>query len=338
MAGFTKRPKTDADLAATQKALLGLATVAPAPETATPPVIAATTLTASPSLTPQLDAPPADFGARQNGADALVYVVGMVYDIPVAMLVSNPVGPRSIYTHSDVDDMSLKLQRDGQRQSATAFVNKNGAVTMIDGETRLRAARNLGWTSLRVEIKPMPEDERALYEDARSANSDRRAQSPFDDALRWRDMLNRNVYTNQGDLAKSLNLGDDIISRTVSLTEIPMRVIHIVSEYPEMLRLRMLNAIREFYQIRGEDETIELVNKINKDGLGYRDVIAMRKAAERPPAKRPRSSKEAFTYQGIRGELRVFAEEGRVELAIKGLDGEAVTALHEKIKDALQGL
>jgi hypothetical protein len=49
----------------------------------------------------------------------------------------------------------------------------------------------------------------------------------------------------------------------------------------ELLSLKMLNAIREFWEVKGEEETLELVLDAAKTGIGYRDVAARRKAAQK---------------------------------------------------------
>lgn len=321
-AEFSRRPKSPAVLAAVIQSTQGLPGAAVYPESS------ALALAASEPAGTVADATLATDSTRE-------YQIGLVYDIPISLINSNPVGPRLVYTPGEVDDMAMKLRRDGQRQSATAYVDSAGKIILIDGETRLRASRQISATTLRVEIKAAPKDERALYQDARSANSDRREQSPLDDAIRWKDLLDRKIYESQVDIAKSLGYGEDTVSRTLSLSVLPMRVVHIISDYPDILTLRMLTALREYFAVKGEDETIELVYKVAKTGMGYREVSALRKTASQPPAKRPRSLKEPFTYQGTRGELRIFEENGRVELSITGLAGDALTGLHERLKAAL---
>lgn len=323
MAKFTKSAKTVEDVDRARTAAAQLTSVAAEAGGGSSPAL---------SVVPSV-APGPDFGARQNPTSG--YVIGQVAEVPLDLIKSNPVGPRIIYPLSEVEDLARKMERDGQLMSATAFINAAGQVVLIEGETRLRAAGVNRWKTLRIEFQAEPEGERSLYEKARSANKDRREHSPLDDGLRWRDLLDRKVYSNQSDLAKALDIGNDIVSRSLSLTAIPMKVLTVISEHPPLLTLRMLNAIREFFELKGEDETIDMVHKAARESLGYRDVENLRKAAEKPPEKRPRSEKEPFTFGGIRGELRVFTEEGRVELSIKGLAGDAAASLQQKLKAAL---
>ena len=266
--------------------------------------------------------------------DGQAYEIGRVYDVQLGKIYSNPEGPRTLYPNSEVEEMIEKLRADGQREAATGFVNAAGQITLIDGETRFRASKHLGWETLRIEIKAKPKDELELYEQAYSANNDRRSQSPLDDALRWKDLLERKKYKNQADISRRLRKSEAEVSRVIQLASLPLKIIKAISEHAELVNIKMLSALREFHDVRGEQDTLDLIFEASTRGLGYREVESRRKASANP-VKRPRSAKEPFTFNGVRGELRVFGEEGRVELAIKGLDSAAVDALQEKLKAAL---
>ena len=140
------------------------------------------------------------------------YQVGNVYDVPVGLIKSNPFNPRAVYTTTAVDNMAISLSTSGQRISATGYIDDQGSITLIEGETRLRGARAAGLATLRIEIRPRPASDRELYEEARAANVERREQTPLDDAIKWKELLAKKVYQTQPALAKSLGL-----ARTMSV-------------------------------------------------------------------------------------------------------------------------
>lgn len=265
-----------------------------------------------------------------------VYEVGMVYDIPLGEIQSNPFNPRAIYTASALDAMALSLSTTGQKTSATCYIDDGGRVTLIEGETRLRGARAAGLSTLRVEIKPKPDSDRGLYEEARAANVERNEQTPMDDALKWKELLAKNVYPTQEALGQALGIGKDQVSRTLSLASLPARIVHAVAESPELMTQRMLNALREFWEIEGDDKTLELILEIEKTGMGYRDVVARRKSAQNGPIKRTRSVREPLSFKNGKGELKSFDDGGRIELSIQGLSPETANELKEKILSVFQ--
>ncbi|TEU34224.1 ParB/RepB/Spo0J family partition protein [Burkholderia cepacia] len=270
-------------------------------------------------------------GEVGSSQGATKYEIGQTYEVQTGKIKSNSVNPRAIYTASAVSEMAESLTARGQGQSASAYVDEAGDIVLIDGERRLRGARAAGLPTLRVEIRPKPASERELYEEARAANVERKDQSPLDDALKWKELLSRKIYPTQVALAKALNLGEDHVSRTLSLAQLPSRIVQAAAEYPELLSLKMLNAIREFWEVKGEEETLELVFDAAKTGIGYRDVAARRKAAAKGTVKRPRSTREQLSFRGAKGEFKSFEEDGRIELKLKGLAPDVAAEISEKI-------
>lgn len=287
--------------------------------------------------TPKLEAPVStpskNLGSSQDVrlAQTGPFEPGRVYDISLGILRSNPFNPRAVYTSTAVDEMAQSLAASGQRISATGYVSETGEVVLIEGETRLRGARAAGLPALRVEIKSKPASDRELYEEARAANVERREQTPLDDAIRWKELLIKKMYPTQSALAKAMGLSEDHVSRTLSLATLPGRVVHALVEAPELLSFKMLNAIREYWEVKGDESTLELVSQAAKTGMGYRDVVARRKAATQGPIKRTRSSRESIIFRGAKGELKSFDEAGRIELSLTGLTAEAAQELTSKL-------
>jgi ParB family chromosome partitioning protein len=322
MANFRKRPLSPHRVAEVQNA----ASTAPLVDAGSRVLQDSTQMQLNTRSAPQAAA---NVGASQ-GAKAS-YQVGTIYQIPLSEIRSNPFNPRAVYTSAAVDAMASSLLSGGQRVSATGYVGDDGQVVLIEGETRLRGARVAGLSTLRVEIRPRPGSDRELYEEARAANVERRDQSPLDDAIKWKELLAKKIYPTQSALAKALRVGEDHVSRTLSLASMPLRIVHAVADHPDLLSHKMLNAVREYWAIKGDDDTHELILEVAKHGMGYRDVVNRRKAAEVGPVKRTRALRETLSYKGAKGELKSFADEGRLELVLKGLNQEASSEISAKI-------
>lgn len=260
-------------------------------------------------------------------------VVGQILEVPVERVKSNPLNPRAVYTSAAVDEMAVSLSNNGQRVAALGYQEDDGAIVLIEGETRLRGARAAGIPTLRVEIRSKPASERELYEMARAANVERRDQTPLDDAIRWKELLARKIYPTQSALAKALNLGEDHVSRTLSLAQLPHKIVLGVSEYSELMNHKMLNALREYWEQQGDEETLELIQDAAKNGLGYRDVVTRRKSAAKGPVRRTRAIRESLSFGEAKGELRTFEADGRLELKLKGLSAQQAEEVAKKIKD-----
>ena len=276
-------------------------------------------------------------GDPQSPSDGAAsdYQVGAVYEVPVDAILSNPLNPRYVYTATAVDLMTKSLSTHGQRVSVTAYLDENGAVVLIEGETRLRGARAACLKTLRVEIKTRPSTDQALYEEARAANVERREQTPLDDALRWKELLIKKVYPNQRALGHALGYSDEIVSRTVSLASLSAIIISVIAEYPDLLSLKMLVAIREYAEVAGDDATLKLILEVATKGLSAREVAARRMAAQKSPPKRPQSTREVVSYMGAMGEIKAFEKDGRIELKLRGLSAEAAQELTCALRELL---
>lgn len=265
---------------------------------------------------------------------AQAYVIGQVYDVPLERIRSNPVNPRAVYTPQAVDDMAVSLRESGQHVAATGFVAASDVV-LIEGETRLRGARLGGLKTLRVEIKKRPESELELYKRARAANVERREQTPLDDAIKWKELLAREVFPSQAALAQELGIrgGESTVSRTLGLAELPQPIVLALSEHPSLLTFQMLNAVRSYWEGFGDEKTLDYIPLIEKNGWGYRKVADDAANAQKGPVKRPRGSKEPLAFAGGKGEIKVFDGGRRLEVSLKGItDLEKANAFIEGLK------
>lgn len=260
-------------------------------------------------------------------------VVGMTYEVPLSLITSNPMPARAFYPPEMVDEMGHELTKEGQITPASGYISEAGGVTLIEGETRLRAARSLDWPTLRVEIREKPVDLKKLYKMGRDANKKRNDSSPLDDAVLWKKMLAAGTYASQKEIAEHNEMGTDEVSRIIQLANMPTRVINaLAAERSLLVNMRLLNAVREYCEALGEDATLALILEISSKGLGYRDVTKLRQAASKGPVKKPRAISEAIHFHGVKGELKSFDKDGRLELVIKGLPENDLADLMGKIR------
>lgn len=277
-------------------------------------------------------APPVPKGPSLELAEQ--FRVGMTVAVPLHLIKSNPRDPRRIRSAEDIDEIGGSMKELGQQTPATGYV-EGSSVVLIAGETRLRGARNFEIPTLLVLIVEKPTDQRALYQAARAENVHRNPQTVLDDALVWTDLLADSVYPTQVALATALGIKEDLVSRTLGLAKLPRPIINMICEDRELVTLKMLTAIREYFDAHSEEATKELIHRIRRDGLGYRDVVAIRKSAERGPIQRPRGISESVTYGQGRGALKTFEKGGRVELIFKGLNPEQQATVALLLKEAL---
>jgi hypothetical protein len=127
------------------------------------------------------------------------------------------------------------------------------------------------------------------------------------------------------------------VSRTIGLADLPKGIIRMLSERPDLMNLRMLDAIKRFVDGAGEEATQALVLEIDREGLSSRDVDNRRKAAERGPIARQRSDHQTIKYEKGQATIKRFAGQGRLVVEVSQVMEEAdVEHLVSKINDAIQ--
>jgi ParB family chromosome partitioning protein len=262
---------------------------------------------------------------------------GQVIEAPVNQLRDNPLNARRVVSQAGLEELAASLLTRGQDTAALGYLDEQGNVCLIDGHRRLEASRIAGKETLRVEIRERPGDEQELYLRSRSANTEREAQTPLDDALSWKLLLEKKVFESQAALCRKLTLEPSFVSRTIGLAELPKSIIRMLSERPDLMNLRMLDAIKRFVDGAGEEAAQALILEIDREGLSSRDVDNRRKAAERGPIARQRSDHQTIKYEKGQAVIKRFAGQGRLVVEVSQVAEEGdVEHLANTIYDALQ--
>ncbi|MCC5611829.1 ParB/RepB/Spo0J family partition protein [Nostoc sp. CHAB 5834] len=257
--------------------------------------------------------------------------IGETREIPLHLVQRNPANARAWYPRKPLKELVQSLKTQGQLTAATAYVMEDGAIILIDGHRRMTGAEEASLATLRIERRPAPESTQALYLSSREANLHQAGNTPLDDAVVWTRLLKEKVFKNQKDLAAKLNLTEPVVSRVLSLGKLPSTVMERVSECEELLTLKMLNALREYYDLHGMPATFSLIDQVVANNWGYREVEARTKEAEKPRGTRARAQAFPLTYKGAIGAVRVFDGGARIELSLKGLPVEDSSDLQKRL-------
>jgi ParB family chromosome partitioning protein len=284
--------------------------------------------------------PPVTPSAQEGSAYASVGIQG-VQDVPLMLITDNPFNARRVYRDSDIEGLASSFQKYGQQSAARGFW-RDGKCVLIYGHRRKRAALQLSWSHLKVDLVAAPDGDKELYLASREENAQRSAQTLFDDALVWHDLLDKGVYSTQDELADSLKISQPVIAKTLSLRKLPM---HIMKECisRDLTSRAVLYALSQFHDDVGdEQETIKLIEEASSKGMSSRDVEARvrylkdRRRAGNAGLSKPRSDAYKFTYGNRDGVLKEFVTKGRVELRIDGLDEDARAALVSQLRKVLR--
>lgn len=101
-----------------------------------------------------------------------------IQEIPLSAIHPNPEQPRQTFPTESIEGMAQSLAKDGQLQPAIVMP-KGDIFELFDGERRWRAAKSLGWETLKVITMPRPQD---LHRKALLTTLHREDLNPLDKA------------------------------------------------------------------------------------------------------------------------------------------------------------
>jgi ParB family chromosome partitioning protein len=182
----------------------------------------------------------------------------------------NPENPRT--TLGDLSELTSSLKEHGQKQAITvmnrdAYIKANPARAsdleadtthvVVDGSSRLAAAREAGLTHLNVMVDDeQGDDGDAILESALVANIHRNDLDPLDEARALQRLLA--IHSSQVKLAKRLHKSQGWVSQ----------------------RLALLNLSPELQAVVGE-EPVELLRSVAKESHDRQEVVLQELKAER---------------------------------------------------------
>lgn len=273
-----------------------------------------------------------------------VYLTGVVYEIPLSEIRENNLNARAYYTGIGVDQIGQSMLVNGQEVPARGYVEQQHVI-LIDGQKRWRGANAVGIKTLRVEICDKPESEREAYLESRRINLERSEQTALDDAVRFKYLIDNNVFPGQVELGAAIGIDQSAVSKILSINMIPDRVKRRMQDYPQLAQLRVACAIAQIYrptdpQMNADaayalaDSVIDDIIRSEMSARQVEDLVKSRLAA---PKKKNRSEIRNYEFAGKTVTVKVLASQGKLDLTVKGLQADKLEQLHQKIQEVLKG-
>jgi ParB family chromosome partitioning protein len=268
----------------------------------------------------------AESGVRQKG-----YLVTATMD----RVHDNPLNARHIYKPEEVRDMAASLATHGQMVPATAIVHPTlpEHFLLIDGHYRKRglAAGNQSTIELMV---VEAEGDLELYRMSWLLNVERNAQSPLDNALAWRVMIDQGHVENEGQIAELLGISLPTVNKTMSLLKLPSSVVEKMREKPEKFGVFAGYELTLAARNLNESELTQLVERIIVEDLSSREVAAIRAKLESAGTRKRKESSRQYKIEvsGVQvGSLKEW-DSGKVALEVVMTDPKDRAALVAELR------
>jgi len=269
--------------------------------------------------------------------------IGSTYELPLALLSRSDNNARVYYNPEEIDETAESIARNGQEVPALGYV-KGDTVVIVDGQKRFNACADRKIPTLRVVIREAPASGAEEYEASRRINIERSAQTPFDDAVRWSEMLTRGDYKTQDELAQRLALTPSTVSKTLGLNRIPVPLRRLMIEHPQTATLAVAYEISNIFGKASETNMDELeaiaedvANTVIKKGLGREQTIELVRSKIDGPKTRVRGDSVPVKYGQHKGAIKIVPSRGEFSMSFRGLSEEEIEELKRRVESILAG-
>src|SRR5215211_1730547 len=221
-------------------------------------------------------------------------------DIPIKSIRPNPFQPRQDFDPQQLKELRESLSTSGLLQPVTVRRAAEGGESyeLIAGERRLRAAQELGWTTISAVIKDL--DDRQLLALALIENLQRTDLNPIEEAEGYDRLIKEFGHTQQ-------TVGS-MVGRDRSTVANMLRVLQLPLSVRQMVRDGALTVghVRPLLGLNDETKIVDLAREIIKKGLSARDIeqrvreSAYAKPTEGGSRKRGRPQKPDSRSAGTR--------------------------------------
>lgn len=248
---------------------------------------------------------------------------------------NNPWNARRIYESDKVASMAASIKADGQIYPcpAVAHPEKPGEWILIDGHYRRKGIELNGESEIWLQIVEATTP-KEMYRLSRTLNEERSENSALDNALAWRDLLEKGVYKDGEELGQSIGISKTAVSKELSLLKMPNEVLEIIQDNPSAFSSSSAYELYLSVAVLPGEGLLELARRISNEKLSKREVI---KAREKLASSATRRTREISRQYKLRdgdemvGTIREW-DSGRVSLDITLLDASKRAALVELLR------
>ncbi|MEA5477956.1 ParB/RepB/Spo0J family partition protein [Pseudanabaena galeata UHCC 0370] len=140
-----------------------------------------------------------------------------VVDLEITQIIQNPDQPRRTFLNESIEAMSQSLASDGQLSPIIVIAQEDENYLLFDGERRWRAAKDLGWSTIKAVTMDEPKD---LHRKALLTSLHREDLNPLDKAEAIIKEISLNVGLKADDIPRVLSTVIRRLNKQKRLSEV----------------------------------------------------------------------------------------------------------------------
>jgi len=251
----------------------------------------------------------------------------------IDLIDENPYNARRLYRPERVHELAGEIRADGQLVPGLATI-RNGRRVLAGGHYRFRALKAAGKSRMKLMIHPDLTDQQ-LYQISYKENAEREQQSPLDNALAWKSLMDEGVYPSESAISEATGMSLPNVNKTMSILRLSDSILDIVKERPEPFALSTLYQLTLLERAAGSVIAAGMAAKVKEEVAVCRDVEEARARYENKPARKTKETSRQHKLHASDGTpLGVLKDwdSGKVTFEVTLLDPAKRQALVEELK------
>ena len=236
--------------------------------------------------------------------------------VAIELIDQNPYNARRIYRTERISELAASIGAHGQDIPGVATY-RNGRYVLAAGHYRYRALKLLGAKTMSLMVHDGLSD-RDLYAHSYRENSERESQTTLDNALAWRELLDKGVYASETAIAEATGQSQSNVNKTMSVLRLSNSTIDIIKEDPKAFALSALYELVLYEAAAGFEAAAAMAKLVLAGEAGRKEVQEARARIEAPRERKRKENSRQYKIQreGVSlGSLKEW-DSGKVALEV----------------------
>lgn len=258
-----------------------------------------------------------------------------VVSVPIELALDNPLNARQIYDSDVVKSLAASLATRGQLVPAPAVAHPTlpDHVILIDGHYRKRALLAAGRTHIDIILQQIT-SELEMYRMSFLINEERNSQSPLDNALAWKKLLDDGMVTDGDGIAELTGLSAAAVTKTMSLLKLPPSAVAKMRENPAKFGIAVGYEVYRFAKVLDEPAVLKMMDRVLNEDLSSRAIEQLRLKFEEGKVRKTKEVSRQYKIKSGSQQIGFLKEwdSGKVAFEITLKNAEARQALVEELR------
>lgn len=262
----------------------------------------------------------------------------VIFNVPLDKVHDNDFNARVFYSPEVIRQRAAEIAMDGQKTPALAVPHPtlHGEFMLIEGHYRKRALLHLGRPTIKLTLRRDWTTPEQRYVQSWKANEERLANSPLDNALQWRKVIDTGVVPSQDDLASLLGVSKATVAKVLALNALPPAAVARAQENAEVFTASLLYELSLYGKESSEESLLKLMEEVATEGLGRRAIAERRERLKNPPHRKQREESRRYKVKldYVEDGMLKESDEGLIQLTLRIKDPAAA----KKVVGDLKGM